>query len=337
MGASTFKIALRYACVAALLTGGGSASAQITAKLGHSYPAEHPQGVAMQKFAELIDTYTNKRVKVTVHHSAALGGDDKMVTAVQAGTQELYIGGISVMAGRVKEVQVFDLPFLFQNKKEVDFVLNGPVGNKLLGMISATGVEAMAWSETGFRHLTNSKRAVRKAEDIKGLKIRVLQNPVALETWKVLGASPTPMSFSELFSAMEIKAIDGQENPLQTIATNKFYEVQKYATLTGHVYSPVTILASRKFMGGLTPDDQKAVRRAAVEAAKYQRDLMDEADLQVEAKLKEQGMVIDRMPAEELAKLQQMVRPVTEKFTAVIGADFVREFQAEIEKARNGK
>lgn len=337
MGASMLKATLRCVCVLAALMGGNSAYSQITARLGHSYPAEHPQGVAMMKFAELIDAYTNKRVKVTVHHTASLGGDDKMVTAVQAGTQELYIGGISVMAGRIKEVQVFDLPFLFQNKKEVDYVLNGPVGNKLLGIISSTGVEAMAWSETGFRHLTNSRRPVKKADDIKGLKIRVLQNPVALDTWKALGASPTPMSFSELFTAMEIKAIDGQENPLQTIDTNKFYEVQKYATLTGHVYSPVTILASKKFMSSLTPDDQKAVKRAAVEAAKYQRDLMDQADLQVEARLKEQGMVIDRMPAEELAKLQQLVKPVSEKFTPVIGTEFVREFVAEIDKFRKQK
>lgn len=331
------KTTLRSAFVIAAFLAGSSAYGQTSAKLGHSYPAEHPQGVAMLKFADLVDAYTNKRVNVKVHHTASLGGDDKMVQGVQAGTQELYIGGISVMAGRIKEVQVFDLPFLFQNKKEVDFVLNGPVGTKLLDLISATGVEALAWSETGFRHLTNSKKAVKKADDIKGLKIRVLQNPVALDTWKALGASPTPMSFSELFTAMEIKAIDGQENPLQTIATNKFYEVQKYATLTGHVYSPVTILASRKFMSSLSPEDQKAVRRAAVEAAKYQRDLMDQADMQVEAKLKEQGMLIDRLPAEELEKLQQLARPVKEKFTSVIGTEFVKEFVAEIDKARAAK
>jgi tripartite ATP-independent transporter DctP family solute receptor len=319
--------------LSAVLACGAWAQEKI-AKLGHAMPVGHPQATAMKKFAELVATNTDNRVKVQVFDGAQLGGDDKMLQAVQAGTQEFYVGGVAPLSGRIKTVQIFDFPFLFQSKKEVDYVLNGPVGKKMLDSFAPTGLVGLAWSEAGFRNLSNKKRPIQKAEDISGLKVRVMQNPVALESWKALGANAVPMSFSEVFTALETGALDAQENPLPHMYANKMFEVQKYITLTNHVYTPVALVASKKFMDGLSSADQAAIQKAATTAATYQRQLIDEDDKAVVGKLKSSGMSIEPLPAAELAKLQQLTKPVVDKYTPIIGAEFVKEFYTEIAKAR---
>ena len=324
--ATTLALAIAFAS-------GASAQEKI-AKLGHAMPADHPQAVAMKKFAELVATNTGNRVKVQVFDGAQLGGDDKMLQAVQTGTQELYIGGVAPLSGRVKEVQIFDFPFMFHNLKEVDYVLNGPEGKKILDRMAPTGLVGLAWGEAGFRNLSNKKRPIQKAEDIAGLKVRVMQNPVALESWKAIGANAVPMSFSEVFTALETGALDAQENPLPHMYANKMYEVQKYITMTNHVYTPVALVASKKFMDGLSAADREGIQKAATAAVAYQRQLMDEGDIAVEGKLKAAGMAIGTLSPAELTKLQTLTKPVVDKYTAVIGADFVKEFYAEIDKAR---
>ena len=326
------------AVVSALAAMGSAAAlAEVKAKVGHAMPDVHPQAAAMNKFAELASTYTNGNVKITPYHSAVLGSDEKQLQAVQAGTQEFYIGTLAPLSTRVKEVQVWDLPFLFQSNKEVYAVLDGASSKKIFAAIEPAGLVGLTWTGMGFRNLSNSKRPVTKLEDISGLKLRVMANPVALDTWKTLGANAVPMAFAEVFTALETKALDGQENPLLHMYANKMQEVQKYISLTNHVYTPVALVASKKFWDTLSPADKAGVQKAAVEAGLLQRKLLDEGDKDVIAKFRAAGVTVSEVPPAELAKIQDKVKPVVATFSPKIGEDFVKSFQAEIEKARAAK
>ncbi|WP_319237578.1 TRAP transporter substrate-binding protein [uncultured Propionivibrio sp.] len=316
---------------------GSSAFAAVTGRVGHAMPEDHPQAKAMNKFVELAAKYTNNNVQLKAFHSATLGSDEKMLQAVQSGTQEFYIGTLAPFSAKVKEVQVWDLPFLFANTKEVYTVLDGAACKKIFEKLEPIGVHGLMWTGMGFRNLSNSKRPVTKLEDINGLKVRVMANPVALETWKTLGANAVPMAFAEVFTALEIKAIDGQENPLVHMYSNKMQEVQKYISLSNHVYTPVALVASKKFWDGLSAADKQGVQKAADEARLLQRQLLDEGDREVIKKFGEAGVKVDAIPPAELTKIQEKVKPVIAKFAPQIGEDFLKEFQAEIDKVRAGK
>ena len=315
----------------------GSAFAAVTARLGHAMPESHPQATAMNKFAELAGKYTNNNVQIKVFHSALLGSDEKMLQAVQSGTQEFYMGTLQPLSTRIKEIQGWDLPFLFANTKEVYAVLDGPAMKKIFKQMEPTGLIGLTYTGIGFRNLSNSKHPVTKLEDIKGLKVRVMANPVALETWKTLEANAVPMAFSEVFTALEIKAIDGQENPLIHMYANKMQEVQKFISLTNHVYTTVAIVASKKFWDGLSDADKQGLQKAATEAGLLQRQLLDEGDKEVVAKFEKAGVKVNAVSAEELKRIQDKLKPVTAKFAPQIGEDFLKEFNAEIEKARAAK
>lgn len=328
--------ALGLAAVAAASLAGTAALAEVRAKIGHAMPDTHPQAAAMNKFVELVGTYTNGNVKVQAFHSAMLGSDEKMLQAVQAGTQEMYIGTLAPLSSRVKEVQIFDLPFLFRNEKEVYAVLDGPSAKSIFAKLEPSGLVGLTWTGMGFRNLSNSRRAVASAEDVGGLKLRVMANPVALDTWKTIGANAVPMAFSEVFTALEVKALDGQENPLQHMWANKMQEVQKYISLTNHVYTPVAMVASKRFWEKLSPADRAGIEKAAAEAGLLQRKLLDEGDRDVIEKFKGVGVTVTPVSDAELAKVQERVKPVLAKFRPQIGEAFVDGVMAEIEKARAG-
>lgn len=315
----------------------GAAFAEIKAKIGHAMPETHPQAMAMNKFAELAAKYTNNDVKIQVFHNAVLGSDEKQLQAVQSGTQELYIGTLAPLSSKVKEVQIWDLPFMFANEKEVYAVLDGASSKQIFQKIEPSGLVGLTWTGMGFRNLSNSKRAVTKLEDVSGLKVRVMANPVALETWKTIGANAVPMAFSEVFPALETKALDGQENPLVHMYANKMQEVQKFISLTNHVYTPVALVASKKFWDSLPAADKAGVQKAATEAGLLQRKYLEEGDKDVVGKFAKAGVTVTPVPAAELARIQDKVKSVVTKFAPVIGEDFVKQFYAEIEKARSGK
>lgn len=325
-------LALAAACALAM-----PAMAEIKARIGHAMPESHPQAVAMNKFCELASTYTKGNVKIQAYHSAVLGSDEKQLQAVQSGTQDLYIGTLAPLSTRVKEVQVWDLPFLFRDQREVYAVLDGASSKKIFEKIAPAGLVGLTWTGMGFRNLSNSKRSVNAVEDVSGLKIRVMTNPVALDTWKSIGANATPMAFAEVFPALEIKALDGQENPLQHMYANKMQEVQKFITVTNHVYTPVAMVASKKFWDSLSADDKAGVQKAATEAGLYQRKLLDDGDVEVIAKFKAAGVTVNTMSAAELVRVQDKVKPVVAKFAPQIGDDFVKGFMAEIEAVRAAK
>lgn len=325
---------LALAAAATLALACTAAHAEVKARIGHAMPDSHPQAAAMNRFTELAAAYTRGNVKIQAYHAAVLGSDEKQLQAVQAGTQEFYIGTLAPLSSKVKEVQIWDLPFMFQNEREVYAVLDGASSKKIFERIEASGLVGLTWSGMGFRNLSNSRHAVTRLEDVSGLKIRVMTNPVALETWKTIGANAVPMAFAEVFPALEIKALDGQENPLLHMYANKMQEVQKHISVTNHVYTPVALVASKKFWDTLSPADKAGVQKAAVEAGLLQRKLLDEGNADVIGKFKAAGVTVSAMPPAELARIQAKVKPVVDKFAPLIGEDFVKGFYAEIAKAR---
>ena len=329
--------------MAALILGLGtaaSAAQDVQTRLirfGYGLNEDSNQGRAVRMFAAEVEKASGGKMKVRGIGAAALGPDVQMQNALIGGAQEMMVGSTATLVGTVKEFAVWDVPFLFTSEKEADAVLDGPVGQKLLDSLQAKGLVGLVYWENGFRNLTNSRRKIENAEDLAGIKLRVMQNPVFLDTFKAAGASPVPMAFSELFTALETKAVDGQENPYTTILSSKFYEVQKYLTVTNHVYSPWILLVSKQWWDKLSADEKKIINDAAIASRAFERE-----DTRAQAKkaledLKAAGMEISVMPEAEVAKLRDKAKAVTQTVVTSIGQPLWDEVQAELQKARSAK
>jgi tripartite ATP-independent transporter DctP family solute receptor len=290
----------------------------------------------MEKFAELVKQKSGGKLGVKIFGGGALGGDLQVVSSLQGGTVEMSLMNASLLNGLVKEFSVFDFPYLFNSEEEAYAVVDGPVGKKLAGMLPAKGIVGLSYPELGFRHIHNSKRPVTKLEDLQGLKIRVIQTPVYIDTLNALGANATPLPFPEVYNALEQKTVDGATNPLVTIPVMKFNEVQKYLTLTRHQYNPQIIIVSKKAWDKLSPDEQKALQEAANEARDFERKVSREKNAQALQTLK-QTMQITELPPAELEKMRAKVQPVIDKHAKLVGEDLVKEVNAEIAKVRSAK
>lgn len=306
----------------------------VDARLGHSFTDQHPRGQAMVKFAEEVEKASGGKIKIKVFSNSTLGSEEKMLQSVQGSVLEFYMGSLAPFTVRKKELQIFDFPFIFANDAEVAKVLDGPVGQKMLDSLEDTGVHGLTWAGGAFRNVANSKRPITRFEDLKGLKIRVMQSPVAIESFKAMGINATPMAYAEVYTALEIKALDGLEHPPVDMYQNKIYEIQKHLAITHHVYTPVAMVVSKKWFDALPKDQQDAVKKAAVIARDYQRNLEIEQTKGAVNMLKDKGMAVTVLPQPELDKMRAAVQPVIEKFSANIGTDFVKSFYAEVEKAR---
>lgn len=323
---------------ALLVAGAGSALAadikDRTIKYAVIYDIKHPHGLGAQKFADLVAQRSGNKMKVKVYPNAALGGEVAIISSMQGGTVEMAAMATSQLVGVIKDFAALDLPFLFNTEAEVDRVVDGPVGKAFLDKMPEKGLVGLSWFEHGFRNLTNSRRPVTKLEDVQGLKIRVEQNAVAIDTWNALGSNAVPMPFPELYGALEQKAVDGQENPYSTVDSTKFYEVQKYLSVTKHKYTPLVLTLSKKFWDQLSADEKKVIQESAVEAAVYQRKANRDLNEKYLQSLKKVGMQINEIPAAELARMRAKVQPVVDKYSAQIGGTLVKDLYSEIEKAR---
>jgi tripartite ATP-independent transporter DctP family solute receptor len=240
----------------------------------------------------------------------------------------------SLLAGNVKEMAVFDYPFLFNNVKEADAVADGPVGRKLLDKLQERGLVGLAYWDLGFRQMHTVKKPILKADDLKGMKMRVIPTAQYVDFMNSLGATATPMPYTETYTALEQGAIDGMTNPLLNIVNEKFYEVTKHLTLTNHMYTPQAVIVSKKFWDKLSADEKKILQDAASETALYQRKVArDEATKALE-ELKKRGMQVHELPAAEVAKLRERAKPAMDKLTAQVGEGLVKEVVAEVEKVR---
>ncbi|MFD2639055.1 TRAP transporter substrate-binding protein [Piscibacillus salipiscarius] len=303
-------------------------------RAGIGLNSEHPQYKGLLKFKEIVEKETDGAIKVETYHSGQLGDDRTMTEALQLGTQEVTIPSTAPIANFVPEFSVFDIPFLFPSEEVADKVLAGDVAQGLLKKLEEKDLVGLAYWENGFRDLTNSVRPVKTIEDFEGLKIRTMENDLHLEAFKALGANPTPMAFTELFTALQQGTVDGQENPYATIYLEKFYEVQDYVSNTHHVYSPFVFLMSKQFYDGLSKEQQEIVRSAAKEAGKHQIKLNREANAKYLKNLQEEGMEYSEISDEERQKMVDAVQPVIEEFKSDIGAETVDGIMKAVEEAK---
>jgi tripartite ATP-independent transporter DctP family solute receptor len=303
-----------------------------TIRFGHLNNPDHPISAGVKKFAELVAAKSGGKHTVREFPSNQLGTEMQQQSALQGGVQEMTAPAPTSLAGIVKEFGLLDFPFIVSTSQQADALTDGPVGQALFAKLPEKGLVGLAFWDLGFRNVTNSKRPIMKAEDLEGIKLRVIPNPVFLETFKTFKANPVPMSFSELYSALDTKAVDGQENPYAVILSNKFFEVQKFLSATNHVYTANTILMSKKFWDRLSPAEQKLVQQAALEARDYQRQISRAAATKAVADLRAKGMQINELPAAEVGRMRQMVKPIHDKFMAEYDPALVKTFRAELER-----
>jgi TRAP-type transport system periplasmic protein len=329
------RLFLKTLVAAVTLSAFGLAQAQTrTLKFANQNAKGTPIVSGMEKFGELVEKKSGGKLKVQVFPGGALGSDQANVSAMQGGSLEMAAMNSGIFASLVKDFAIYDFPFLFGNAKEADAVVDGPFGQSLHKKLEEKGLVGLGYYELGFRELTNSKHPITKVEDIAGLKLRVIPNPINVDWVKALGANPTPLPFPELYAALEQKAVDGQENPVATIKGAKLYEVQKYMTLTNHQYNPQSIVISKKVWDSLSPAEHKVLQEAAQESIAYER-TQSRAALQSGLEdLKKGGMQVTELPASEITKLREKMKPVIEKHSASVGEATVKAMMAELAKAR---
>ena len=329
------RLFLKTLVAAVALSAFGLAQAQTrTIKFANQNAKGHPIVLGMEKFAEIVEKNSGGKMKVQVFPGGALGSDQANVSALQGGTLEMASMNSGIFASLVKDFAIYDFPFLFGNPKEADAVVDGPFGQGLHKKLEEKGLVGLAYYELGFRELTNSKRPINKVEDIAGLKLRVIPNPINVDWVKALGANPTPLPFPELYAALEQGAVDGQENPVATIIGAKLNEVQKYMTLSYHQYNPQSIVVSKKFWDTLSPAEHKILQDAAHESIAFERAQSRAALATGLDSLKKSGMQITELAPAEVAKLRDKMKPVIAKHSATAGEATVKAMMAELEKAR---
>jgi tripartite ATP-independent transporter DctP family solute receptor len=331
------KCAVALACGAMFLA--GMAQAQVrerTFRWTTANPVGHPIPMGGQKFADLVAQKSGGKMQVKLFVGGVLGGDVQVLSSVQGGTIDMASMNSGIFQTQIKEFAIVDFPFLFNNSKEADAVLDGPIGKALADKLPEKGLVHLAYFDLGFRQLTNSKRPVKTADDIAGLKIRVIQSPIYIDTFAALGANPLPMPITEVYTAMETKTIDGHENPFTVIEANKFYEVQKYLSATRHVYNPQTMFISKKTWDQLNKDEQAILLAAAKEAQVYQREVSRDAQDKALAVLKAK-MEYSELPPAEFAKIRAKLKPVIDKYSEAVGPEFAKQVFTDLDKARSAK
>lgn len=313
------------AVVAAILLSGLSAdspAAEFDLVEAHTSPPDHPYTLGMVRYADLVKERTKGRVAIQIHHSRQLGDERQVVEGLQLGTIHLTVTSTGPLGGFVPEMNVVDLPFLFRDGEHAYKVLDGEIGRSLLNRFELVGIKGLAFWENGFRHITTAKKPVQQPGDLKGLKIRVMENKVHQAAFRQLGADATPMAWGEVFTSLQQGLLDAQENPIPIIYTFKLNEVQKYVALTGHVYSPAPVLMSKKTWDRMPPEIQKIMFDTAMEVATYQRGLIRDQERRQIGELKAKGMVIVENP--DRVAFREAMKPVFEQFQAQFGRELVQ-------------
>ena len=313
------------------------ASAQIqnrNIRVSNGVNQDHPNGKGVEVMAKCAADKSGGKIKITGFWGGALGGDLQAAQALRSGTQEMVVTSTSPLVGILPEIGVFDLPFLISSEKEADQLLDGEFGKFISDKMPAVGLVNLAYWENGFRNATNSKQPIKKWEDFQGVKMRVMQNPIFLDTFKNMGANAVPMNFGEVFAALETRTIDGQENPFVTIETSKMNEVQKYLSVTRHAYTPFMVLFSKKIWDGYSPEEQKVLSDCALAARDVQRQTNRELNAKSFASLREKGMQVNELAEAEIGRMREQAKPIYDKHAATIGKETVDKAMAELKRIR---
>ena len=310
--------------IAVMAAGAASAAPEYTIKVGSIVSETHADMLAMNKvFKPQVEELSKGKIKVELYPNAQLGGDRELCEGVQMGTIQMALPASSALAGFDKRVQVLDLPYLFTSRKTAFEALDGILGNKLNQYLLSKGFVVLGYQENGMRHVTNSKRPIKSPADLKGLKIRTMENPMHIAFFKELGANPTPMSWGELYTALQQGTVDAQENPYAMIDDGKFYEVQKYVSETGHVFSYEILIANKKFMDKLPKELNKLVADEAHKAIMAQRASMEKEEEAFKAKVTKAGLKANPLTPEEKKPFVEATKKVYVQFEKDLGKEIM--------------
>ncbi len=313
------------------------AFAEISARtitISNGIAETHPVGNGVEAMRECVTERTNGAFTLNAFWSSALGDDLTATQALRSGTQEMVITSTSPLVGIEPALGVFDLPFLFSDAAEADAVLDGEFGDFINEKLAASGLVNLAYWENGFRNLTNSVRPITRLEDFEGMRVRVMQNNIFLDTFSALGTNPTPMAFGEVFTALETRAIDAQENPFVTIDTSKFYEVQGYLSATQHAYTPFLVLFSAQIFNSYSAEEQEILRDCAAVGRDEQRRVSRELSDVSLKNVQDAGMAFNEIDEAEMLRIREAVAGVYETHAATIGADVIERMQATLSTLR---
>ena len=301
-----------------------------------------PWGIAGERWAELVKEKTKGRINIKVYPGTSLVGGDqtKEYTAIRQGAIDMAIGSTINWSPQVKELNLFAMPFLMPDYKAIDALTQGEVGKELFKILAGKDTVPLAWGENGFRELSNSKKPIRKPEDLKGLKIRVVGSPLFLETFAALGANPTQMSWADAVPALSSGAVDGQENPLTvyTVAKLSTAANQKYLTIWGYVADPLIFVVNKEIWNSWTPEDQKAVREAALQAGKEnialaRKGLIPPSDTMIK-EIKAAGVNVASLTPQEKEAFKKATRSVYDKWAKQIGPELVKKAEQAVAKRK---
>ncbi|MHA6298588.1 TRAP transporter substrate-binding protein [Devosia sp. CAU 1758] len=327
------KLAQLLTATALVLASATLPAAAQTARIGYVPVEEHPVGQGVNKFVELVAEKTDGRIELQKFGNGTLGNEPQMQSSIQGEILEVMVGPTSNLVGSIPEFLIFDLPFFYPDFEAVDKVMDGRVGDALFEKLDALNMVGLAYWDNGFRHMTNAIRPINSVDDVAGLNIRVIPNPLFISTFTALGANPVPLPYPELFTALETGAVDAQETPVGLIHSSRFYEVQDHLALTGHVYTPYLLIANKTWFEGLSEEDQGLVMEAAHESAVYQRELSRSDADRLVGLLEEEGMEVTRLSDEEMARMRETVAPVVEEFSETIGADLIAQAREDMSTA----
>jgi tripartite ATP-independent transporter DctP family solute receptor len=305
-----------------------------TIRWGHLNNTDHPVSFGVQKFAEVLAAKSGGKLKVREFAASQLGNEMQQQAALRGGTQEMFSASTTSLATVIKDFGLLDFPFIVATTDQADALITGPYGKTMLETLPEKDLIGLGYWGLGFRNVTNSKHAIAKVEDFEGLKLRVIPNPVYLETFKAFKANPVPMNFGELYTALENKTVDGQENPFSVILSNKFFEVQKHVSSTNHTFTQNIVLVSKKFWEKLSPAEQKMLQDTYAETREYQKDQTRIAAEKALAELKAKGMQYTEITPAEQARMRLAVKPVAERFSADYDQAKVKLFNAELERVQ---
>ena len=315
---------LLAAAGAAALAGGMSwANAQepVTIRLGHVLAETHSWHVAGKGFADEVEKETAGRVKIELFPGGQLGTETEVIEGLQVGTMHAGIIGSGSFQTVEPKMGIVELPYAWKTREKAFAAFDGELGQSLDELLAAKNIVVLSWWENGYRHVTNNKRPIQKPEDLSGMKIRVTPDKVRLDTFLALGAEPAPLAFGELYSALQQGVFDAQENPLSIIYGSSFFEVQKYLSLTGHVWGAACLVIAKPIWDKISPEDQKAVAKAAATWRDKQRNMISESNADFIAKLKEKGMEVNEV---DPAPFIEKVKPVWETQEVVYGPEMMK-------------
>ncbi|MDQ0039655.1 TRAP transporter substrate-binding protein [Variovorax boronicumulans] len=311
------------ACLSLALGTSALAQQPTVLKIGYATSKESHYGVGSTVFCDEVEKGTQGRFKCQHFANSALGGEREQIEAIQLGTQDLVNTSTGPVGNFVPEVKIVDIPFLFRDYDHARKVMDGPIGQDILTKFPSKGIIALAWTENGFRHMTNSKRDIVKPSDAAGLKMRTMENKVHMDGYRTFGILPTPMAFPELFGALQQGTVDGQENPIPVILASKFSQVQKHLSLTGHVYSPALLLLSPKVWNKLSDADKKVFVDAAKKASVAQRKKVNDDENNGIAQLEKDGMKVTKVV--DGAAFREALKPAYAGYAKEFGADNIKK------------